>query len=93
VPAGVARDRGRVAVGVAGLLAGHGLLRATRGRGPATGLLAGHKPLRAVHGRGPVTTTELQWTCGLDSSAGDQRQEEVVKSKLGNLHLKLSPIE
>ncbi|CAM6010874.1 unnamed protein product [Sphagnum balticum] len=40
-----------------------------------------------------VAVPLLQWTCGLDSSAGDQRQEEVVKSRLGNLHLKLSPTE
>ncbi len=91
--AGVARGRGPTATGAAGLSAMHGPLRATRGRDPATSLSAGHEPLRAACGHGHAVAAGLRWTCGLDSSIGDQRQEEVVKSKLGNLHLRLSPTE
>jgi len=78
----------------AGLSIGHAPLRAAHGRGPvAAGLSARHRPLRATHGRGPATVAELQWTCGPDSSANNQRQEHAVKSRLGNLHLRLSPTE
>ncbi len=70
---------------------------AARGRGlavvGAAGLSTGHEPLRAAHGRGSATAAGLQWTCGPDSSAGSQRQEQAVKRRLGNLHLRLSPTE
>jgi hypothetical protein len=35
----------------------------------------------------------LRWTCGPDSSASGQQQEQAVKSRLGNLHLILSATE
>ncbi len=48
------------------------------GRSPvataAPGLSTRHGPLRAARGRGPAAAAGLQWTCGLDSSAGNQRQ-------------------
>ncbi len=70
---------------------------AARGRGlaaaGATGLSAGHGPLRAARGCGSATAAGLRWTCGLDSSAGGQRQEQAVERRLGNLHLRLSPNE
>jgi hypothetical protein len=60
------------------LSAEHGPRHAARGYGPAAvaalGLLAGHGPLCAARGRGPAVAAGLRWTCGLDSSAGDQRQ-------------------
>ncbi len=92
-PVGVTRGRGSAAVGAAGMSTEHGLLRATCGCNPIVGLSAGHGPLRAACGCGPAAAVGLRWTCGPDSSAGDQRQEEVVKSRLGNLHLRLSPTE
>jgi len=70
---------------------------AARGRGlvavGAASLSGGHGPLRAACGRGLAAIVGLRWTCGPDSSAGGQEQEHVVKSKLGNLHLRLSPTE
>ncbi len=93
VPTGVARSCGPIATSVAGLSVGHGPLRATRSRGPAAGLSTGHGPLRAARGRGCAAVAGLWWTCGPDSSAGSQRQEQAVKSRLGNLHLRLSPTE
>jgi hypothetical protein len=60
------------------LSTGHRPLRATRGRGLAAAttpsLLAGHGPLRATRGCGLVIAAGLRWTCGPDSSTGDQRQ-------------------
>jgi len=82
------------AAGVASLSAGHGLLHAARGRGPAAvGMSAGHEPLRVARGRGPTAVANLRWTCGPDSSTGGQWQEQAVKSRLGNLHFRLSPTE
>ncbi len=70
---------------------------AARGRGLANasiaGLSAGHGPLRAARGRDSATTVGLRWTCGPNNSASGQWQEHVVKSRLGNLHLRLSPTE
>ncbi len=96
-PAGVTHGCGPAAAGAAGLSVGHGPLRVTCDRGlaaiGAVGLSVGHRPLRAACGRGPAVATGLRWTCGPDSSAGGQRQEQAVKSRLGNLHLRLSPTE
>ncbi len=99
--ASVARGRGPATVGATGLSTGHladlALAGVACGCGPAAagaaGLLAGHRPLHAARSRGPAATAELRWTCGPDSSAGGQRQEQAMKSRLGNLHLRLSPTE
>jgi hypothetical protein len=69
------------------------LVGAARGRDLAVGLSSEHGPLRAARSCGLAATTGLRWTCGPDSSASGQWQEQAVKSKLGNLHLKLSPAE
>jgi len=97
--ADAARDRGLAVAGAVGLPAMH-LADPTpadvaRGCDPAAadaaGLSVGHGPLRAA--RGPTAAIGLRWTCGPDSSASGQRQEQAVKSKLGNLHLILSATE
>ncbi len=92
---GVTHGCGPAAAGATGLSAEHGPLRAARDRGPvvagAAGLSAGHGFLHGA--RGPTAVAGLWWTCGPDSSVGNQRQEEAMKSRLGNLHLRLSPTE
>jgi hypothetical protein len=75
-PAGVLSGRGPTAVGVVGMLAGHGPLRAARGYSPVAagtvGMAAGHGPLRVARGCSPATVVELRWTFGPHSSAGGQ---------------------
>jgi hypothetical protein len=81
VPANAVRGHGLVAAAVPDLLAGHladlAPANNVRDRGPAVASAAGlsvrHGPLRATRGRGPVAIAGLWWTCGPDSSAGDQR--------------------
>ncbi len=98
---GAARDCGLAVAGAAGLSTGHLVDPAPTGAAcdcvpavaDAAGLLTGRELLRAVRGCGRAGAAELRWTCGPDSSAGDQRQEEAVKNRLGNLHLRLSPTE